>query len=550
MTTATPTRPLARATAPGTSGELAGTWSLIRFVLRRDRIRIPAWLVGITGFLAVSAASVPDIYPTAAERQSRAEFVASPVLTTFAGPGYGLDEYTVGAMVANEYLIYGLVAAALMSIFVVIRHTRAEEEAGRTELVRAAVVGRHAAPTAVLTVAGGVNLMLGALVAVALDAGVAELSTVGSWTFGMSVAAGGIVFAAAAAVAAQVTEHARGAVGLACTALAVAFVLRAAGDAGDRTLSWLSPLGWAQSTRAFVDERWWPLLLGLAGAAVLTAAAFALAGRRDVGAGLVRPRPGNPRASDLLVRPVGLALRLHRGSLSAWAVGLLAFGAVFGSLVGEVEAFLDGAPELHGVFGADGAGALLDAFLSTVMLLLALLATGYAISAALRPRSEEVAGRAEPLLATGISRLRWAGSHLTVALLGSAVALLAGALGVGVAAAAQQGEARWITDMFIAGFAHLPAMWLVAAVAVAFYGFLPRAAALSWALLGYAAFVGLIGDALEVPTRARELSPFHHVPELPGGDFAVAPIVVLMAVVVALLVTGLTALRRRGINVT
>ena len=550
MTTAAPTRPLSGPTTTGTRGELAGTRSLIRFVLRRDRIRIPAWLIGITGFLAVSAASVPDIYPTAAERQSRAEFVASPVLTTFAGPGYGLDDYTVGAMVANEYLIYGLVAAALMSIFMVIRHTRAEEEAGRTELVRASVVGRHAAPTAVLTVAVGGNLALGALVAVVLDASVAELSTVGSWTFGMSVAAGGIVFAAVAAVAAQVTEHARGAVGLACTVLAVAFVLRAVGDAGDRTLSWLSPLGWAQSTRAFVDERWWPLLLALAFAAALTAAAFALAGRRDDGAGLIRPRPGNPRASDLLARPVGLALRLHRGGLSAWTLGLLAFGAVFGSLVGEVEAFLDEAPQLHEVFGADGAGALLDAFLSTVMLLLALLATGYAISAVLRPRGEEAAGRAEPLLVTGTSRLRWAGSHLAVSLLGSAVALLAGAVGVGMAAAAQQGDVGWIADMLIAGIAHVPAMWLVAAAAVALYGLLPRAAALSWALLGYAAFVGLMGDALDLPVRARELSPFHHVPELPGGGFAVVPVVVLLAVVVTLVVAGLTGLRRRDINVT
>ena len=550
MTTATPARPLSGSTTTGTDGELAGTGSLIRFVLRRDRIRIPAWLVGITGFLAVSAASVPDIYPTVAERQSRAEFVASPVLTTFAGPGYGLDDYTVGAMVANEYLIYGLVASALMSIFMVIRHTRAEEEAGRTELVRAAVVGRHAAPTAVLTVAVGVNAALGALVAIALDAGVGELSTVGSWTFGMSVAAGGIVFAAVAAVAAQVTEHARGAIGLACTVLAVAFVMRAAGDVGDRTLSWLSPIGWAQSTRAFVDERWWPLLLALAFAAALTAAAFVLAGRRDDGAGLVRPRPGNPRASDLLARPVGLALRLHRGSLSAWTVGLLAFGAVFGSLVGEVEAFLEEAPQLHDVFGADGVGALLDAFLSTVMLLLALLATGYAISAALRPRGEEAAGRAEPLLVTGTSRLRWASSHLIIALLGSAVALLAGALGVGVAAATQQGEARWITDMLIAGIAHLPAMWLVAAAAVTLYGFLPRVAGVSWALLGYAAFVGLMGDALDMPARARELSPFHHVPELPGGDFAVAPIAILLAIVATLVGAGLTGLRRRGINVT
>ena len=535
--------------APG--GALTGTATLLLLALRRDRVRLPVWLAGVVGFLTISALSVPDLYPTAAERQARGDFVRSPVLTIFSGPGYGADDYTVGAMVANEYLIYGVVAVAVMSIFLVVRHTRAEEEAGRVELVRSSVVGAQAAPTAALLVAVGANLAIGAATALALTASLPELSALGSWTFGLSMAASGIVFAAVAAVAAQVTEHSRGAIGIAVSSLAVAFVLRAVGDIGDgRALSWASPIGWAQSTRAYVDERAWPLLLSLLAAALLTSVAYALASRRDVAAGLVAPRPGPARAAPWLARPEGLALRLQRGSVTAWALGLLAFGAVFGSLLGEVEVFLADNPQLQEVFGATEDGALVDAFLATAMLLLGLLATGWALSATLQLRSDERAGLVEPLLATPLTRGRWAGGQLVVTLLGGAAVLMAAAAGVGTAAAIERGEGSWLLDMLAAGLAYVPAMWLTAAVAFALIGLAPRAAALGWMVLLHAAVVGLMGDALDLPEGVRALSPFHHVPELPGEDIAFTAPAALAAAAAAATTLGLAAIRRRDINVT
>lgn len=541
-------RPSPKATGRG-AGSLVGTVALARLALRRDRIRILAWIAGVVGFVTASAASVPEIYPTAAELQARGEFVRNPVLAIFSGPGYGTDDYTVGAMVANEYLIYGVLAVALMSVFMVIRHTRAEEEAGRTELVRAAVVGRHAALTAALAVATAVNLVIGALTAIALSASLPELSTVGSWFFGLSMAAAGIAFAAVAGVGAQLTEHARGAVGIGVAVLGASFVLRAAGDVGDdRALSWVSPIGWVQSSRAYVDERWWPLLLPIAFALLSTAVAYALANRRDVAAGLIPPRPGPARASRRLASPGGLALRLHVPQLAVWGVALVAFGAVFGSLVGEVEDFLAQAPELREVFGADEGGALTDAFLSIVMLLLSLLATGYALAAASRPRAEETAGRAEPLLATAISRWRWVRGHLAVAMIGGAVVLVGTAAGLGIVAAIQLDDGSVVTAMLGAGLARVPAMWLVVGVSVALFGLAPRATALGWAVLGYAAVVGLLGDALDLPDAARAFSPFHHVPELPGGDVDATGLLVLTAAAAGLVLLGRATLRRRDIH--
>ena len=320
---------------------LARTRALLRFILRRDRIRLTVWIVAIAGSVVMFAASLPQYYTEASERQARATLMENPGLRALAGPGYGLSDYTFGAMIAQEFLSWTAIFVALMSFLLVVRHTRAEEETGRAELVRAAIVGRHAHTAAALVVAGGASLVLGVLVAVGLGSlGLDSVGWAGSWLFGAALASIGLVFAATAAVTVQVSEYGRGAAGLAAAAFAVTYLVRGVGDMsqiGGGTLSWLSPIGWTQQTRVYVDNRWWPLLLALGLSVLLVAAAGSLARRRDLAAGLVPPRPGPATADRLLSSPLGLAWRLHRTSLAWWGAGLLLFGLAYGSLAAGAE---------------------------------------------------------------------------------------------------------------------------------------------------------------------------------------------------------------------
>ena len=50
---------------------------------------------------------------------------------------------------ANEGITWVVLALAI-TILHVVRHTRAEEESGRSELLRAAIVGRHGSAMAAL----------------------------------------------------------------------------------------------------------------------------------------------------------------------------------------------------------------------------------------------------------------------------------------------------------------------------------------------------------------------------------------------------------------
>ena len=369
----------------------------------------------------------------------------------------------------------------------------------------------------------------------------------GSVAYGAALAAVGLVFAAVTAVTAQVTEHARLAGGLAAIVLGAAFVLRAIGDGGDGWASWLSPIGWGQAVHPFAGERWWVLLIPLAASTGLVLVAFALVGRRDLGAGLVRPRPGSPVGADRLTTPVGLALRLQRGSLVGWAAGIFLGGVAYGSIAKGIDDFVGGNQSLHDIVDQAG-GSLVDSFFVTTTLLLAMIGAGFSIQSTMRLRGEETSGRLEPVLATALGRIRWAAGHLTVALGGSAVMLVAAGLGTGGAYAIAVGDGGQVPRLLGAALVHLPAMWVAVGVTVLLFGLVPKAMAVAWVGLALCLVIGLFGQLLELPAWLRATSPFEHTPQIPVAGFDAVPLVALTALAAVLTVVGLVAFRRRDIG--
>jgi ABC-2 type transport system permease protein len=300
--------------------------------------------------------------------------------------------------------------------------------------------------------------------------------------------------------------------------------------------------------RPFADERWWPLLLFLVATAVLMAAAFALMARRDDGAGLVAARPGPSEASSGLVSPLGLALRLQRGLLIGWTVGLFAGGLTMGSFGGDAGSLIGDSTMAENLIGQTSGPGLVDSFFATILLIMAMIGAIYVVQSALRMRSEEAAGRVEPLLATGVSRWKWAGSNLVVTMGGAAVVLAACGLGAGLAHALRSQDSGEIMRLLVAQLASLPAVWVVAGLAIALFGLVPRAASLAWAVLGGFFFLGILGSLLQLPDWAMDLSPFNHVPQVPAADLTAEPLLWLVGVAVVLTIAGMVGFRRRDIG--
>ncbi|WP_369206992.1 ABC transporter permease [Streptomyces sp. PU-14G] len=544
--------------APGRGAALAGTGVLFRFALRRDRFRLPAWvlavlLVSLSGIQKAADLAPDDPSPALGhevppQSADMIETLRGPAMLAMTGPEHYLTHFTPASVLSMLMIGYGALLVGLMSVLTVVRHTRADEERGIAELLRSGVVGRHATLSAALAAAATANVALGALFALVLPlAGPAGVTGGGALLYGAAHAAVGLVFAGVAAVTAQLSAHGRAASGMALAVLGAAYALRAAGDVGTDPVSWLSPIGWAQRTYPFVDDRWWPLLPALALALATAAAGYVLSTRRDVGAGILPPRLGSPTASAALTRPLGLALRLHRGLLAGFCAALLLLGAMYGSLFGDVDDMLKDLDDVREAIAKAG-GSFVESFASTIMLVVAVVASLHVVMAALRSRSEETAGRAEPLLATGLARTRWLGSHLVLALGGGTLVLLAGSLGLGLAGGASVGDSGLTWRLVGAGLAYAPALWVTGGVAVLLFGWVPRAAPLAWAVPAYGFVVGYLGKLLDLPGWLNDLSPFGHVPQLPSADMRWTPVVLLALVAAALVAAGLAGFRRRDLD--
>jgi ABC-2 type transport system permease protein len=531
---------------------LAGTRQLAKLAFRRDIALLPVCVFGIAALLAITARDLKVLYPTAASRVAvAAKAGQNPALRFLLGR---LDGNSVGAFLAARWGVWGAALAVLLTILIVIRHTRADEEDGRLELVGSAAVGRQAPLTAAFIAAGAANVALSVLTFFWLL--VERLPLAGSAVLALSIGGCGMTFAGVAAVAAQLATTARGARGIAIGTLGAAFVLRAVADSargGFSWLSWASPLGWVERSRAFAaeGEQWWALALPLAGFAVLVAVAFALAAWRDLGAGLLPDRPGRSTASGILHGLFGLAWRLQRLVLAGWLVAFIFAFAVAGAGAHGVGSILAGSATLkHYLLRVGYQSTLSDAYLSALMLLAGLASAAYATSAVLRLRAEETRNLADPLLASPAGRVRWGLSHISIAVGGACLLLGAAGLSAGVGYGILTGSvSAEVRSMLGAAVARLPATLVLAAVAVLLFGLLPwESVALGWAAVAMVAVTAIFGPPLQWPTWMMDISPFSQTPKLPGAPVTTEPLLWLCGIALALTTLGLVGLRRRDIG--
>jgi ABC-2 type transport system permease protein len=530
--------------------DLVGTGALIKLALRLDRVKLPAWIAGLTFTVAMTASAFWSLYPTVAEREDFGATVAGNP-TFRAVLGIVSDTSTVGGLTSWRVSVGAMILAGIMAHQTVVRHTRAEEESGRLELVGAGVVGRRASLAAALVVANGAGLVLGMLVALLLM-GFGQ-DPVGSAAFGLQLYGASAVFAAVGALAAQVTVAARLANGIAGAVLGVAYLLRAVGDSSGRSLSWLSwlsPIGWAEQLRPFGQERWWVAGLMLALVVVLVAAAVAMADRRDLDAGVLAPGPGSARAGAWLRSPMALAWRLQQGLLLGWLIGAVVWSATIGTIGQGISELLENDSGMSEMMSRMiGEEVLIDALFANFLSIFGLAVSAYAVQALLRLRSEETGFRAELVLAADVGRLHWAASHLVIALVAPAVMMALGGAAMGLINGLQVGDVGGqLPKLAVGGLVQLPAIWVVVGVTTALYGLAPRFTSVTWAVLAAWLLLAQLGEILQLNQWLLNLSPFTHVPRYPGADLVWLPLAMLALVSCALTAAGLTGLRRRDLG--
>lgn len=529
MTTATaPARPSRRpstATSPFT-----GIGTLLKLTLRRDRVRLSVWLAVLTLMMVYAPNAIRLAYPGEEQRLARVNLLKTPAGMMLGGPMFGVNETDLGVMMANELTLTLTIATSILAILTVIRHTRAEEENGSAELVLSSVVGRYARTAAALTLVGGLNAVLALTMTLAMaSTGFAVVDTA-AMCLGITGVA--TVFGAVAAVTAQLWRQARTASGAALATLAVAALVRGAGDVIDNSgsaLSWLSPIAWAQQMRPFVDLRWWPFGLLVILAAGLMALAAGLESRRQYDAGTIAATGEKPDA-PAITGPLRLHLALQRGQTIGWAVGLFAAGLVFGSMT---KALLDAAKtneliaRLLSTTGNDGIYTTMTQFLAAA-------ASAYVVSAVLRVYADEQSGLGEPVLAGAVSRWRWLLGAVGSALAGAAFLMFCAGLGNGLGAGLTLGEPGKIVRLTLAALAYLPALAVVAAIAALAVAL--HAPWIAWLAVTFVITALYLGALLRLPRWLIELSPVGQT-TVPS-DFPALALIVMLVVATALAATA------------
>ncbi len=522
----------------------AGTGHLVRLALRRDRVRLPLWVFGIAITVGLSAGAVPGLYKTQAQIDGYAALVgSSPATVAMAGPPLGLD--TLAGIVIYEVSLTLILGVSLMSILTVSRLARAEEETGRTEVLRATGAGRHASGAAALIVASGASLAVGLLVTVILMVG--ALSAASAVLLGLGMALLGMAYGAAALVFSQVFVHARTVSGAGLAFFATGYVLRAAGDVREDWLVWLSPIGWVQAVHVPTENRAWPLVVPLLFTLLLTALAVLFADRRDFGAGLIPARPGAIRAGTLLGGPAGLSWRLQRGAVLAWAIGFALLAALTASLGSSIQDMLRDNPMLADYLAATG-GDVVESYLATMLVLFGVAAAGFAVWSFTHDQAEEESGRRELVLAGPVGRLRDKASGLLVTVVGVLALFTAVALAMGATHARIVDDVEAGLRAGLSAYAFLPPVLVVLGIVVLVDGWLPKATWVGWLVVAYATVIGWLGGLLDPPEWMVQISPFSHVPGVPAESLTASSMIGLTAVAVALLAAGLAGYRRRDVG--
>jgi len=525
------------------------TGRLARLIVRRDRIRMPIWLLSLAVLTFTIAVSFTDLYATEQDRQAIAETMKNPAMTAMVGQGYGLDNYTAGAMMAHQMLLFTAVAVAIMSILLVVRHTRADEEDGRIEMIRSLPTGRLANLHATILVVCGANALLAFGIGFGLSAlQIESMDLEGSLLYGAALGATGIFFTALTAVFAQLSESSRGTIGLSFAVLGISYLIRAIGDVGNETLSWFSPLGWILGAQVYVNNYWWPILLTVSGAILLIILALYLNAIRDLESGFLPSKPGRKHASIFLQSPIGLTLRLQRTGLIAWAIGMYVLGVSYGSVLGDLESFFEDIDLMEELLAPIEGFSLTEQYIPMLMSIMAMISSIPALMAMLKLVGEERKNRTEHLLSRAVSRSRLMGSSFIVSIVVSFMMLSLAAIGLWSAGTVVVEDGISFGMLYGAAMVFLPAMWIMVGVAVLLIGIVPKVTSLIWVYLLYSFVVVYLGGLLQFPEWMGNLSPYGHIPQLPVEEMDVIKVSILTIVAVVLVVAGFVGYNKRDIE--
>lgn len=527
------------------------TVRLVRFIIRRERVTSTLWIVILSLFSIVLAPMLVNMFDAQA-REALIETINNPAMIGMLGPIYGIEDYTPGAMYFNMMVQWVMIAAAVMNILLIVRHTRNDEERGRADMVRSLPVGRLSNLAAVILTAAIMNLFVVLITGFGIAAmGVNSMNLGGSLLYSASIGTVGLFFAALTAVFSQLCTTSRGVTGLSLLSLGFLYLLRGAGDVGREILSLISPLGLAQRTQAYVENHWLPIFILLAEVIIIALIAFVLNSYRDIRQGFIPEKPGRESARLYLRSPYGLAFRLLLIPFFGWVFAMYVIGAAYGSILGRIDTFAQSSEFYSMMIGVRPEFSTAQMFVSMVTSIMALCAVVPVLMIVIKLRSEEKDGYFQNVLSRSVSRQTYMASYVAIAILASVLVQCATALGIYSASIMVLPDSSMLTLGYLlkANLVFLPALWIMLGFAVMLIGLFERMIAIVWGYFGFSFFVTFIGRLPGLfPDWLTKITPFGYIPNLPVDEINYGTLIIMSVIATVMIFIGVIAYRRRDIT--
>lgn len=527
-----------------------GARTVIAVATSRRTVRSGAVWGALFGVLVANEAlQYHSGFPTLASRARFAQsFGHNAGLTAVTGPARHLD--TIGGFVSWRMFSLMLVVGAVWGLLTATRLLRGEEDAGRWELLLSGrTARRHATAQALGGLAAGFLALWAVTAAFTVAAGTRPevgFSVGDSLFYATAGTASAALFLAIGALTSQLASTRRQANALGAAVFGVAYVIRMIAD-GDTDLGWLrwfSPLGWVENLAPLTDPQPLVLVPVVLLVAVAAGAAVVLAGRRDVGVGILTRSSSRQPHTRLLGGSAGLTVRLERWVAVSWIAGLAAAAVVFG-LVAQAAASGEIGDRAVGQVVGEHA-SLAAGWIGYELLYLAAILAFAAAGQVSALRAEEADGQLDNLLARPLDRRTWLATRLAfgvLLVLGSGLAI-----GVGGWLGGARHEGIGLDSMLEAGLNTAVPGLVVLGLGTLLYGIVPRLVAPTlYAFVLWSFLVEIIGTSITDARWFIDTSVLAHLGPVPATPPDWSTIAWLTALAAVGCLGGLTAFTRRDL---
>ncbi len=528
--------------------KFARWFTLFNQYLRRDWKKIIIWILG----LGLFASGFVPAFEEMSKGQGLAgmyETMQNPAMVSIVGPTPvdAAADYTLGAMYANEMLLFCGLFAMIISVLHVVSHTRKEEEYGLTELVRSFRVGRQANSLAVIKEIAVIHILLAVLIGgVMLSFGADTITAEGAFLFGASVGMAGITGAMIALVMSQIMPTSSGATGSSLGIIGLLYIVRAGTDISNVDFSMVNPMGWTYLTYPFTKNNWVPLIFALIFCIVMVILAFALEGGRDMGAGYLPQREGRERAKKSLLSVPGLFVKINKGVMISWLIAFAILGAAYGSVYGDMQTFLASNELMSAMFTLSGV-SIEASFTATIVMVMIALVSILPIAIVNKLFTEEARLHLSQIYATKVTRAKLYWTSIMIAFAAGIMGTLTALFGLGGTAIFAMGDSSSmnIWDFIMAGFNFLPSILFVIGLAALALGWVPRLGKAIYIYLGYSFALNYFGEMLDLPKWFLKTAVQSWIPRMPVDKFDKTIFIVISAIGAAMTVIGYIGYRKR-----